>query len=463
MPIHHSPFTIHYNLFTIHYSLFTIHHSLSKIPMKTILLLFTILALPIFSQTGPIQFYENSSGDQVDYQSFPTMMLLKFEIGEFTKLPKNPIIRPEKGRWDSKDAADPFLMVTGDSITVFYDGDDRGKYHIGYAVMDKSGWGWKKRGKIFSGSGEQWDSFHQIAPIVFMKGREMHLYYNGNSTDSELGYQWGLAVKQGNGWRTRPQPLMQLDSLEWDFAGNAYGDIVYLPKENLYRMWYTGFQGPVASIGVADSRDGLRWRKRGKKPVFMNIPGVIAPDILFDGASYTMFFTQLYLTDRGPRTKISRAESADGFTWRNVRDVLKPERRWEKRKLMRPHLAYFENRIYLYYCGARGGRWSIGAAYSDAQFASQGSWRSTNRRGGELLRIKYEVPEGTTLKVEIVANGVAAGVKELTADGKELRAGVYEQLLEIPQAVRNVGWQVELTFSTSRTDRSPIVYDLLVR
>jgi len=431
--------------------------------MKNTLLLLTILILPIFSQTGPIQFYESASNNQVDYQSFPTMMLLKFDIGEFTKLPKNPIIRPEKGRWDSKDAADPFLVVTGDSITVFYDGDDRGKYHIGYAVMDRNGWGWKKRGKIFSGSGEEWDSFHQIAPIVFMKDREMHLYYNGNSTDSELGYQWGLAVQQGKSWRTNSQPLMILDSLEWDFAGNAYGDIVYLPNEKLYRMWYTGFQGPVASIGVADSRDGLRWRKRGKKPVFTNLPGVIAPDILFDGQRYTMFFTQLYLTDRGPRTKISRAESADGFSWSNVRDVLKPERRWEKRKLMRPNLNYFENRVYLYYCGARGGRWSIGAAYADAHFAAQGNWRSAKRRGGEVLRIKYEIPEGTTLKLGIIVNGAAAGVRELANDGKELRAGVYEQLLEIPAAARNGDWQVELTFSTSLKNRSPIVYDLLVR
>ncbi|MGH1363590.1 MAG: hypothetical protein ACRBF0_08545 [Calditrichia bacterium] len=424
------------------------------------LLLFSTIAL---SQSGQIAFYETASETNVDYQSFPTMMLLKFEIGDFTKLPKNPIVRPGKGKWDSKDAADPFLMVTADSIMLFYDGDDRGKYHIGYAVMDKAGWGWNKRGRIFTGSGQDWDSFHQIAPIVFLKDREMHLYYNGNSTDSELGYQWGLAVKQGNSWRTNPEPLMTLDSLEWDFAGNAYGDILYLPKEKTYRMWYTGFQGPVASLGVANSKDGVRWKKYGTRPVLLNLPGVIAPDVLFNGDSYTMFFTQLYLTPKGPRTKISRAESVDGYTWTNLRDVLKPQRKWERRKLVRPHLSYFENRVYLYYGGARGGRWSIGGAYTDAQFESSGSWRSSMQRGGKVLRIKYERPEATTLIVRFLKDGTSAEEISLESDGQMLRAGVYEKLLEVPPSLQNGNWQVELVFSTSQTNRSPIVYDLLVR
>lgn len=324
----------------------------------------------------PVAFHEHERSDHVDYHSFAPQMLLKHRFGtDFRKLPKNPLLRPGRGGWDRKDVADPFVVVTADSVLLFYDGDARDRYQIGYARRDARGWGWEKRGAFLSGSGEAWDAYHQIAPVVLRSGDQWRIYYNGHSEDEELGYRWGAAQREAGGsWRyPSREPLIALDSAAWDFAGNAYGDIIYFPEENIYRMWYTGFQGPLAAIGLATSRDGLSWTKRAEGPVLNVLPGVISPDVLYDGEGYRMFYVQLELSSKGMGTKIMAAESKDGIVWGNITEVLQPAARWEGKRLMRPHVSYFEGRVQLYYCAGRGGDWQIGAAWCEAEFVPEGA------------------------------------------------------------------------------------------
>jgi hypothetical protein len=121
------------------------------------------------AQTASLSLYSPQTAENVDYYSFSALML-KHHIGtDFQKLPKNPIVSPSPSGWDSKDVADPFVLVMADSVLLFYDGDNNDQYKIGYAVQDELGWGWKKRNKILTGSGGEWDSFHQIAPVVFFR------------------------------------------------------------------------------------------------------------------------------------------------------------------------------------------------------------------------------------------------------------------------------------------------------
>lgn len=441
--------------------------------MLTILvLLATALAgfHPLPGQVTTLPFYFPQFAEKVDYHSFAPALLLKHRLpNRFQKLPKNPVLTPSPGSWDSKDVADPYVVVTADSILLFYDGDSKDRYHIGYAVRDSAGWGWQKRGLILTGSGEEWDSFHQIAPAALLQPERWLLYYNGHREDSELGYQWGLALRERPSaaapfgeWRYAPgQPLLKLDSTDWDFAGNAYGKALWFPEEGKYRLWYTGFQGPLACIGLAESFDGLRWQKVGNGPVLALFPGVIAPEVIFNGESYSMYFVQPELRGGRMVTKICRAESRDGINWENVQDVLLPTERWERRRLMRPNLSYFEGRVQLYYC-AGGGNWSIGTAYLEAQFENAGLWRSQPLQGDFIrLSLKYEQPPETALTISLVdAVTQKTYPCALEANRKILRKEVYHAHIAIPQELLFRPWQVEVRMSTARPDRSPVLYEI---
>lgn len=416
------------------------------------------------AQTLGLPFHSPQAAENVDYHSFSALML-KHHIGtDFQKLPKNPVVLPSRAGWDSRDAADPFVLVTADSIMLFYDGDNNDHYNIGYAVQDEHGLGWNKRGKILSGSGNEWDSFHQVAPVVFFRESKWLVYYNGNILDSELGYQWGVA--SGNSLRDLSYspnlPLMALDTTHWDFAGNAYGDMIYFPEEKKFRLWYTGFQGPLASIGLAESSDGLHWKKAGEEPVLALLPGVISPDIIFNGETYAMYFVQLELGNKGMRTKISRAESKDGIHWGNVAELLQPSVRWEGKKLMRPNISYFDGRVQLYYCAARSGKWKIGAAYTLADFASNGKWTSKLIEGRfQTIQIKYEQPAETSLKLNFInPRSGKSFPADLEAQKKALRKDVWQSTLAFPQELKSQEWQLELQLTTTNANSSPVVYEI---
>ncbi|GEM_PF-2506550 len=419
----------------------------------------------LFSQSVKISFHRAAQTQQVDFYSFSPMLLLEHEIGRFRKLPKNPVLTPSLRGWDSRDVADPYILVTADSITLFYDGDNDDHYHIGYAVRDPQGWHWLKRGKLFNGSGNYWDMYHQIAPVVVEVPQHRLLYYNGNKEDNELGYQWGVTALDFPGNRREPfpdTPLFQMDTTRWDGFGMVYGDIIYFPENGLLRMWYTGFQGPLSAIGLAESRDGIHWQRVGDSPVLTLLPGVIAPEVVFNGKTYTMFFVQLEVTAGGMRTLISRASSMDGIHWENITPVFKPEAKWEGSRLMRPNLSFFEQRVQLYYCAQKGGKWRIGVAYAHANFKREGFWKSPPIVNAvSQIHLKYEQPEGTSLLIKLNDYTHQRSFNfPMDKPGRQLRRGVEEAVIKVPLALIPGEWDIEIRLSTSQPHYSPVIYSL---
>lgn len=416
-----------------------------------------LLLNPLDAQ--PVATARPTAVDGVDYTSFYPSLLLEHTIpNAFRKLPKNPVLGPDPGGWDSRDVSDPYVLVTADSVFLFYDGNDDDRYRIGSAVRDSLGWGWERRGPLFRVGPGRWDSYHQVAPVVIPIGDAWRVYYGGHVEDSELGYQWGMAEGRGARWRIAPEPVLALDTTAWDFAGLVYGDIVYLPDAGRYRLYYTGFQGPLASIGMAESTDGITWERRSQ-PVLMQVPGVIAPDVLFNGREFTMYYVRLVLGQRGRRTEIMRARSVDGVRWEAPEPVLSPDAKWERRQLMRPNLVYLEGRMMLYYT-AGGGRWRIGAAYAEPAFVSRGTWTSTTMpAGGTALTVAAEVPVGTELDLAVeVGEGRRIPLEWDASGGRRLRPGVTEWRIALPQAVRSSGWRVVVAMTSGDGRRSPVVY-----
>jgi len=432
---------------------------LRRLPSVTIICIL-IFEATISGQSIKIPLHSPDLAENVDYHSFGSMMILKHSIGKFHKLPKNPVLTFSRNSWDSRDVSDPFVLVTADTVYLFYDGSRGGKYSLGYAVRDPDGWSWMKKSKLTGSNNGQWDSYHQIDPYLIPVKGEWRLYYSGNSSDSEFGYQVGVAVKRENrDWFYPPEnPVLAVDSTSWDFAGNIYSSIVYLPEQNIFRMWYTGFQGSLSGIGLAESGDGFRWEKIGSGPVLNIFPGVISPAVIYNGEKYAMYFVQLSLGNKY-RTKICLMESKDGIHWENREDILLPTEKWEGNKLMKPNLSYFEGRVHLYYCAQKGSSWQIGAAAAEATFVEKGVWRSKIMKEKiRELKIKYEQPEGTSLKVFIIdqKSGLRA---PLSLDrAMPIRKNVYSKSINGFNIQGD--WQVELQLETTVENRSPVIYEI---
>ncbi|KAA3609969.1 MAG: hypothetical protein D8M58_07995 [Calditrichaeota bacterium] len=412
----------------------------------------------LISQTR-IDFSQNEKFLSLDYSSFYPHLMLKHKIGDFYKLPKNPVLSPARSGWDQQDVADPFILVTADSIFLFYDGSNKGHYSIGYAVRDDAGWAWVNRKQILKPDNQSWRSFHLIAP-TFIPGNTDHFIYNGNSSDSELGYQIGMSRKdKSEKWLfSSTKPLFKTDTGNWDFAGNAYQDIVYFPNEKKYRMWFSGFSGPFASIGIAESDDGKFWQK-SNKPVLESSPGVVAPEVVFNGEKYIMYFAHLDLSS-GFGTKIKSAESDDGINWDNIRIVLKPEAKWEGKRLMRPNISFFEEQVHLFYCAQKGSKWHIGEAIADAFFESSGIWQSKEIKNDfQRLIIKYELPFQTEIKMELI-DGKQGSKKllDLESEKKELRTGVYQSSFILEK--KTGSFKLKIQLATKNELRSPVIYQI---
>lgn len=403
-----------------------------------------------------IDFFENEKSENVDYTSFFPMMLLTYSMGDFYKLPKNPVFSPSSFGWDSQDVADPFVHVTADSIYLYYDGSSATQYSIGYSVRDESGWYWIKRKQILTPDAS-WRSFHLIAPTK-IPGQNL-LIYNGNNSDSELGYRTGIAAKSTKWEFLSDLPLFENKSGTWDFAGSAYQDIVFIPQINSYKMWYSGFAGIFSQIGVMNSSDGVHWQKE-EKAVFQSLPAVLAPEVLFNGKEYLMFFVQLNIKN-GLHTSIKSVESGDGVNWANVKSVLDPEELWEGNRLMRPNLSFFEEQLHLYYCAQKGSSWHIGEAVADASFQSSGFWVSPELpKFLKSLSVKYELPYQTDIKFSLL-NGSDQEILELdlNENRKELRQNVYEKKIQLNHGPGE--YKIRIDLSTKNINKSPVIYDLL--
>lgn len=401
-----------------------------------------------------------SQGTQhnIDASSFYPQVVLRHTIGRFNKLPKNPVFSPSASGWDSDDVADPFVLVRADSILLFYDGSANGHYALGYAVRDDAGWNWEKRRQILKPDQTDWRQFHLIAPTL-VPGKPNLLLYNGNQTDSELNYRMGLAQKSAqNGWQFAAQePVFTPESDQWDFAGNAYQDVVYIADEKKYKMWYSGFYGPFAHIGLAYSENGYQWKKSSQQPVFKSAPGVIAPEVIYNGQTYTMYYTQLVL-ERGFATSIHKAQSIDGINWQDKTEVLKAETRWEGYRLMHPNISFFEEQVHLFYCAQKGSSWRIGEAIANATFKSSGFWESADLQRFEAITFIYEMPFQTTINIFFINRAGQKRKADFIAEAQTMRAGVFTTRIHTPEDF--IATKIRLELSTEHQHKSPVIYQL---
>ena len=175
--------------------------------------------------------------------------------------------------------------------------------------------------------------------------------------------------------RLSEEPILGPGEAEWESVDVLSAEVLYDPGEEVFKMWYTGFNGERYAIGYATSRDGLHWERYPGNPVLESSSsewdreGVGFPAVVRVNGKYYMFFTLLKQARAHRDAAIGLAISEDGIHWERVGDgpVLLPGAagEYDSRALVSPEVFIDDGTWNLLYAGGRDypgdndGRWAI--------------------------------------------------------------------------------------------------------
>jgi len=248
----------------------------------------------------------------------------------WTKDNNNPIMSPSPGTWESSAVSFPFVLKDGDTLKMWYNGDDGTYNRVGYATST-NGINWtKSTGEnpvLDVGAPGSWDDIGVFNPNVIFDGTSYKMWYGGWDgtqipnppylANARLGY---ATSPEGINWikADSANPVLGLGTPgSWDDEG-MYG-ISLLYDDSLYHIWYGAHDGNRSRIGNATSIDGIQWVRDMLNPVLdVGAPGewdasfVFLPHVFFDDSLYHMWYTGGI--DYNSRS-IGYATSDDGIIW----------------------------------------------------------------------------------------------------------------------------------------------------
>ncbi|MBI1917234.1 MAG: hypothetical protein HYS12_21220 [Planctomycetes bacterium] len=187
----------------------------------------------------------------------------------------NPVIFPSRdiksGEFDNVHCHIPTILYRREGkprYQMWYSGyQNNGGNRIGYAHSD-DGLHWVRHPRPVLGFGKPGDfddgGLRGPNVIIHPETGAYWMYYNGTRPGQHYG-PTGLAVsKDGIHWEKRGK-------LSADESRLLYGEVVYDPKAKQFRMWHD--RGPAITYAV--SRDGVRWQD-------LDGPPLIQPDKPYD-------------------------------------------------------------------------------------------------------------------------------------------------------------------------------------
>jgi predicted GH43/DUF377 family glycosyl hydrolase len=233
---------------------------------------------------------------------------------EWTVRPQ-PVLGRGPEAWDTADALNPSVVEFHGRYLNLYSGFDGQTWHTGVArSADLSQW--EKLGRVISPDAETWEG-HYIAANGAAIAREHKLWYWYQAGTPP---QIGMATStDGRSWTKQNSPVLSLGPVgSWDERG--VGDPYVIDSGPELFLFYVGMdRARRQRLGVARSRDGVRWTKLRTNPILE-----IGPDESFDGnglgepavwASHGRYWMLYTGRDRREFRRIGLAESDDGVRW----------------------------------------------------------------------------------------------------------------------------------------------------
>ena len=237
----------------------------------------------------------------------------------WTKDSGNPVLSfGTFGSWEGEGAVLPSVIIESETYKMWYHGNNGGISRIGYASSpDGVTWTKSESNPVLDlGPSGSWDAVSILEPTVLFDGSIYHMWYQGyDGSNRRIGY---ASSPDGVTWtKSQANPVLDTGSVgSWD-SSELRSPFVILDGE-LYRMWYTGFDGSIQQFGYATSTDGVTWTKHNGNPIMGRGVGgswddvwMASPRVIMDGSSYEM----LYSAFDGSNVRIGYATSQDGLAW----------------------------------------------------------------------------------------------------------------------------------------------------
>ncbi len=179
-------------------------------------------------------------------------------------------------------------------------------------------------------------------------------------------------VKASSWQKSADTPIFIGSGNDWDSKGVLSPFVLF--DDNVYKMWYGGFNGARWQIGYAVSSDGISWTSPFDQPIIspnfsLNETDINDPYVIKDGSQYKMWYTSIvpYSGSGNEVFRINYAHSTDGINWvKSAEPVMRAiPASWESEGTSKPSV-FKEGNTYLMWYSARdrNGLWRIGKATS---------------------------------------------------------------------------------------------------
>jgi predicted GH43/DUF377 family glycosyl hydrolase len=263
------------------------------------------------------------------------------------------LTRGEPGSWDSVDALNPSVVQVNGVFWNFYSGYDGRVWHTGLATS-RDGLEWSKLAKILSPDAAAWEGGYIAAngTALYDAGTFRYWYQGGNVP------QIGLARSDdGLTWIRHGPPVLRPGPRgSWDERGAA--DPYVIRIGNFFYMYYLGQdRARRQRLGVARSQDGISWEKHLGNPVLdLGEPGMFDETGLGEPAVWSQhgWYWMLYTArDRNEERRLGLAQSRDGIRWSRVTEqpVLSGAEKWNLKVICDPHVQPEHGRVRVWFGG----------------------------------------------------------------------------------------------------------------
>lgn len=227
-----------------------------------------------------------------------------------------PVLSPgAAGEFDSSDVLNPAVVSFRGQYLSLYSGFDGKTWHTGLA-FSPDGLAWSKTGKLISPNPASWEGNYIAANgAALTDGRQLWYWYQAGSPP-----RIGLARSaDGYQWTKMSAPSLDLGPTgSWDERGVA--DPYVIQADNTMYMFYLGMdRARRQRLGVARSQDGVHWTKLRSNPILdvgdqgsFDENGLGEPAVWASNGWYWMLYTG---RDRAEVRRIGMARSKDGVRW----------------------------------------------------------------------------------------------------------------------------------------------------
>jgi predicted GH43/DUF377 family glycosyl hydrolase len=223
------------------------------------------------------------------------------------------IPRGSTGAWDAVDVLNPSVIRFNGAYLNLYSGYDGSTWHTGVA-QSVDGVAWRKMGLALSPTG--WEGPIAANGTALSEGGEILYWYVGGEQP-----RIGLARSRDGSktWTKESRPVLPLGPFgSWD--ERAVADPYVIRRGEFFYLFYLGQdRARRQRLGVARSRDGVKWEKSRSNPLLeLGPPGAFdeaglgEPAVWSSGGAYWMLYTG---RARDEQRRLGLARSTDGLHW----------------------------------------------------------------------------------------------------------------------------------------------------